>query len=173
MEVHSDVKRIWIVGDIHLGIRAASMEWFEISKIYFEEYLIPLILKEYKPGDILIQLGDVFENRQVLNLKFNSYAVDLFERLGKILPVYIIAGNHDIYFKKTNDVTSLDSLKYVPNIRVFKEPQLMQIGNRECLLMPWRSDHIEEGLTLDTFPKADFIFCHSEIQGVMLNKKSV
>lgn len=173
MEKYQNVKRIWIVGDIHLGIRAASMDWFDISKKYFEEYLIPLIEKNYKEGDILLQLGDLFENRQTLNLKFNSYAIEVLERLGKMLPVYIICGNHDIYYKKTNDVTSLDSIKYIPNIFLYKEPTMVQFGKTECLMMPWRADYKEEGITLDAFPKAEYVFCHSEMQGVMLNRKSV
>ena len=80
---YPEVKRAWIVGDIHLGIRAASMDWFDISKIYFEQYLLPLIEKNYKEGDVLIQLGDLFENRQTINLKFNSYAIEIFQRIGK------------------------------------------------------------------------------------------
>ena len=28
--------------------------------------------------------------------------ISLFEKLGKILPVHVIVGNHDIYMKKTN-----------------------------------------------------------------------
>lgn len=173
MKTYKDVKRAFIIGDIHLGIRAASMDWFEISKKYFEEYLIPLIEKNYKEGDIIIQLGDLFENRQTINLKFNSYAIEILERLGKILPVYIICGNHDIYYKKTNTVTSLDSIKYIPNIFLYKEPEIIKFGKTECLMMPWRADHHEESETLDAFPKAEFVFCHSEMQGVMLNKKSV
>lgn len=168
-----DAKRIWIIGDIHLGVRASSAEWFEISKIYFENYLIPLLEKHYRPGDIILQLGDLFENRQTINLKFNSFAIEIFERLGKILPVHMICGNHDIYFKNTNDVTSLDSLRYVPNMFIYKEPELVKIGNRTCLLMPWRANHHEEAKTLEEFPEADFVFCHSEMQGVQLNKKSV
>ena len=170
---YPEVKRAWIVGDIHLGIRAASMDWFDISKIYFEQYLLPLIEKNYKEGDVLIQLGDLFENRQTINLKFNSYAIEIFQRIGKILPVFIICGNHDIYYKKTNEVTSLDSIKYIPNIYLFKQPEMIKFGKTDCLMMPWRADYKEEGETLDQFPNAEFVFCHSEMQGVMLNRKSV
>ena len=170
---YPEVKRAWIVGDIHLGIRAASMDWFDISKIYFEQYLLPLIEKNYKEGDVLIQLGDLFENRQTINLKFNSYAIEILQRIGKILPVFIICGNHDIYYKKTNEVTSLDSIKYIPNIYLFKQPEMIKFGKTDCLMMPWRADYKEEGETLDQFPNAEFVFCHSEMQGVMLNRKSV
>ena len=167
----SKTNRIWILGDIHFGVRSSSMEWFDITKSYFEDYFIPLLEKEYKEGDILIQLGDIFENRQVVNLKINSYVVDLFERLGKILPVLLIAGNHDIYYKRTNDVTSLDSLRFIPNVKVIKDEELLNIGGKQCLLMPWRHSPEHEAETLKKYPVADFVFCHSEMQGVLLNAK--
>lgn len=164
-------KRIWILGDVHFGVRSSNMEWFEITKSYFEDYFIPLLEKEYKEGDILIQLGDIFENRQIVNLKINSYVVSLFERLGKILPVILIAGNHDIYFKRTNEVTSLDSLRFIPGINVVKDDELIEIGNKSCLLMPWRHSPEHESETLKKYPNADYVFCHSEMQGVLLNAK--
>lgn len=164
-------KRIFIVGDIHFGVRASNMEWFEITKSYFEDYLIPLIKKEYKEGDILIQVGDIFENRQVVNLKINSYVVNLFERLGKILPVITIAGNHDIYYKRTNEVTSLDVLKFIPNITAFKDPIKINIGNKDIHFMPWRHSSEQEAETLKELGKGDYLFCHSEMQGVLLNSK--
>lgn len=164
-------KRVWILGDVHFGVRSSNMEWFEITKSYFEDFFIPLLEKEYKEGDILIQLGDIFENRQIVNLKINSYVVDLFERLGKILPVILIAGNHDIYYKRTNDITSLDNLKFIPNIKVLKEEELLNIGGKSCLLMPWRHSPEHESDTLNKHNVADFVFCHSEMQGVLLNAK--
>jgi DNA repair exonuclease SbcCD nuclease subunit len=166
-----ETKRIWIMGDVHFGVRAASMEWFEITKSYFENYFIPLLEKEYRQGDILIQVGDIFENRQIVNLKINSYIVDLFERIGKILPIHILAGNHDIYYKRTNDVTSLDSLRFIPNVFIHKEPEILNFGGTNCLIMPWRHSPEHESETLKQFPNADYVFCHSEMQGVLLNAK--
>jgi DNA repair exonuclease SbcCD nuclease subunit len=166
-----NAKRIWIMGDIHFGVRASSMEWFEITKSYFEDYFIPLLEREYKEGDILIQVGDIFENRQVVNLKVNSYVVNLFERLGAILPVIAIAGNHDIYYKRSNEVTSLDSLRFIPGITIYKDPLILEVGIRKALIMPWRHSPEQEAETLKEFPDADYVFCHSEMQGILLNAK--
>ena len=91
--MNNNIKRIWIMGDVHFGLRSANMGWFDITKSYFEDYFIPLLKKEYREGDILIQLGDIYDNRQIVNQKINSYAIDLFEKIGKILPVHIIGGS--------------------------------------------------------------------------------
>ena len=111
-----EVKRVWVLGDLHFGVRANSMEWLEIQKDFFENLFIPTLIKHVKPGDVLVQVGDTFDNRQSINIKVLNYAVTLFERLGEILPVHIICGNHDIWAKKSNDVTSIDSLKWIPNV---------------------------------------------------------
>jgi DNA repair exonuclease SbcCD nuclease subunit len=164
-------KRIWIMGDIHFGVRASSMEWFSITKSYFEDYFIPLLEREYKEGDILLQVGDIFENRQVVNLKINSYVISLFERLGKILPVIAIAGNHDIYYKRSNEVTSLDNLRHIPGVSVYKDPAKLKIGDKDVHLMPWRHSNEQESDTLNELGGGDYLFCHSEMQGILLNAK--
>ena len=90
------VKRVWVLGDLHFGVRSNSMEWLQIQKDFFEEVFIPNLKKHVKPGDVLVQVGDKFDNRQSINIKVLNYAMDLFERLGEILPVHVICGNHDI-----------------------------------------------------------------------------
>jgi len=165
------VKRIWILGDMHLGVRSNSMEWLEIQKDFYENQFIPTLKKQIKPGDILVQVGDAFDNRQSINIKVLHYAVDLFERLGQILPTYVIAGNHDIWAKKSNEISSIDSLKWIPNVSVHKKPKQFKWGGKNVLLMPWRRDTAHEVETLQQYPEANIVFCHSEVRGIKLNSK--
>lgn len=165
------VKRVWILGDMHLGIRSNSNEWLEIQKNFYENQFIPTLLEHVKPGDILVQVGDAFDNRQSINLKVLSYAVNLFERLGEILPVHIICGNHDIWAKKSNEITSIDSLKWIPNVQIYKDPELLKWHDKNVLMMPWRRDTEHESDTLAEYPTAEIVFCHSEVRGIYLNNK--
>jgi DNA repair exonuclease SbcCD nuclease subunit len=165
------VNRVWILGDMHLGIRSNSNEWLEIQKDFYENYFIPTLKKHVQDGDVLVQVGDSFDNRQSINLKVLHYAVDLFERLGEILPVHIIAGNHDIWAKKTNEITSIDTLKWIPNVQIYKEPELMKWHDKNILMMPWRTDAQHEADTLAEYPTANIVFCHSEVRGIALNSK--
>jgi DNA repair exonuclease SbcCD nuclease subunit len=165
------VKRVWILGDMHLGIRANSMEWLEIQKDFYENQFIPTLKENVQEGDVLVQVGDAFDNRQSINLKVLHYAVDLFERLGEILPVHVIAGNHDIWAKKSNEITSIDSLKWIPNVQVYKECEQYNWSGRNILLMPWRRNTEHEVETLAEYPNANIIFCHSEVRGIKLNAK--
>jgi DNA repair exonuclease SbcCD nuclease subunit len=165
------VKRVWVLGDLHFGVRANSVEWLEIQQDFFEQVFIPTLKKHVKPGDVLVQVGDTFDNRQSVNLRVLHYAIELFEKLGKILPVHVICGNHDIWAKKSNDVSSIDTLKWIPNVQVYKKPKAFKWHDKEILLMPWRRDSDHEVETLLKFPKTDIVFCHSEVAGVALNSK--
>ena len=64
----SQVKRAFIITDTHLGVRNNSNEWIDIHREFFFEWFIPLCRKNYRKGDCLVHLGDVFDSRQSLNL---------------------------------------------------------------------------------------------------------
>lgn len=159
-------KRIIITSDWHFGIRSNNLDWFDIMKDYHESFFIPWLEENIQEGDVIYHLGDVFDNRQNVNLLIASYAIDLFERLSKIAHIHIILGNHDIYRKNTNDITSVDILKHIPNITIHKEPAIHTYGKIKCLLMPWRKDKDHEQESLAEYKNIDYLFCHSEVKGV-------
>lgn len=161
--------RIIFTSDWHFGIRSNNLEWFEIAKDYFENFFLPWLDQNVKEGDVFYCLGDVFDNRQTMNLMVASYAIDLFERIGQRLPVYIIVGNHDIYRKNTNDISSVDILRHINNVTVYKEPEVHEFKGAKCLLMPWRRDSQHERETLESYKNIDYVFCHSEVKGLRVN----
>jgi len=164
-------KRIWMVSDSHLGCRANSVLWLDIIEDYFFNFFIPLAKKEYKKGDVLFHLGDVFDNRQSLNLAAQNLGIRIFEELSKIFPdIHIIVGNHDIMRKNSNDISSVDCLKYIPNVSVHKNPKIIDYDGTKCLLMPWRRNSEHEKETLDQIKEnIDYMFCHTETQGVQIS----
>lgn len=162
------MSRIWMISDTHLGCRSNSVLWLSIVEDYFFNFFIPLIKKEYRKGDVLFHLGDVFDNRQSLNLAAQDLGIRVFEDLSKIFPeIHIIVGNHDIMRKNSNDISSVDCLKYIPNVTVHKEPKILEYEGVSCLLMPWRRNAEHEKETLLSIKKnIDYMFCHTETQGV-------
>ena len=164
------VKRAFIISDTHLGARSNSIEWLGVMTDWFHEDFLPKVRKEYKPGDVLIHCGDVFDNRQSVNLLVLHEGIRLFEELSKIFVdgIYVIAGNHDVMRKTSNDVSSLDVLKYIPNVNIIKEPVMAEFANRKALFMPWRSNDEEEKECLNEFKKYDcnYLFCHTNIRNL-------
>jgi DNA repair exonuclease SbcCD nuclease subunit len=165
MEIKAN--RAFIISDTHLGARSNSVEWLDVMKDWFHSDFIPKVKSEYKPGDILIHCGDVFDNRQSVNLLVLHEGIRLFEELSKIFVdgVYVIAGNHDVMRKTSNDISSLDCLKYIPNVHILKEPIIAEIGTTKSLFMPWRTDTEEERQCLKDFgiKNLNYLFCHTNI----------
>lgn len=168
------VKRIFMVSDTHLGCRANSVQWLNIIEDYFFNFFIPLVRREYKQGDVLFHLGDVFDNRQSINLAAQDLGIRVFEELSKIFPeIHIIVGNHDIMKKNSNDISSVDCLKYIPNVTVHKEPKVIEYSGINCMLMPWRRDKYHEADTISAVnKKIDYLFCHTETQGVQTTQST-
>ena len=162
-------KRCFLISDTHLGMRNNAVEWLEIVKDYFYNFFIPLLKKEGKEGDFVLHCGDVFDSRHSLGLFTLNLGVDIFEEIGKIMPVVIILGNHDIARKNTNDVNSLKAFKHIPNIHVYEEPAVIEVSNKKLLLMPWRASKQDEMDCISANP-ADFLFCHTDIAGLKFNK---
>jgi len=169
-------KRVWIISDSHFGARNNSVEWLDRMIGYFEEYFIPMVKENYKPGDILVHCGDVYDNRQSVNLLVLHKTLNLFEELSKIFVdgIFVIAGNHDIMRKNSNDITSLDTLKYIPNVNIYKEPYTLSVNYdddkvKKLLLMPWRKSEADEEVCI-AGSDAEYLFCHTTIQGARFDK---
>jgi calcineurin-like phosphoesterase family protein len=171
-EKYPDIKRFFIISDTHFGVRSNSIEWMEIQKDYFTKWFIPHIKEMYKPGDALIHCGDVFDSRQSMNLKVMNMAMEIFEEISKLMPVFMICGNHDIYYKTSNSVNSIKMFNWLPNVRVYEEPVILEINNgiSTALLMPWQDSHEDESQIIQT-NKADYLFCHTDFRGVKFNAR--
>lgn len=165
-------KRVWFITDTHLGVRNNSNEWIEIIGDYFNNWFIPLVEKEYKPGDVLLHLGDYYDSRQSVNLKVLNLGVDVAEKLSKIFVdgVHVIIGNHDIWNKSSNDINSLKSLKWIPNITIHEEPTTLSMCGKKFFLMPWRKDHEAEKECLDSIEPHDYLCCHTDVTGMKFNR---
>ena len=96
-------RKIWLIADTHFGYKGDDDEILNDCIGYFENTLIPIMKKEVKPGDIMIHLGDVFDNRATIGLNTIHRTIKLFEEFSDIFSdIRITVGNHDIMKKSTN-----------------------------------------------------------------------
>lgn len=176
MKITLKEPRIWWITDLHLGARNNSIEWLDRMTEYYTEFFIPLVKSKYKHGDILVIGGDIFDNRQSLNLLVMSRGIDIFEKLSEIFlnGIYIIIGNHDIHKKNSNDITSVDILKNIKGVSIFKEPEILNINSHKILMMPWRKNHEEEDSTIKQYRElVDYVFCHANITSFNFNRSTL
>jgi DNA repair exonuclease SbcCD nuclease subunit len=157
-------KRIFLLSDLHFGVRANSIEWLTNQEQFFRKFYIPYLKKNVKKGDILFILGDWFDNRQLLDIYVMNSSIDIILDLAEIIPLYFITGNHDIYKKYDTDVNSIIAFKYIPNVRIYEKPIIVTNGESRILVLPWigNKDNEENYVRANKF---DYVFAHTDING--------
>lgn len=166
------VNRIFIITDTHFGVRSSSIEWLDIMKDYFYDFFIPFLRRNVEPGDILIHCGDLFDNRSSLNLLVLNSVIDIFDEIRRILPVYIILGNHDTYLKSSNDINSVRILSFMEDINVIQEPEVLETDTgKKLFFLPWRVNYEAERDQINK-TDANYLFCHLDINLFKFNAYS-
>lgn len=130
------MSKIAIIGDTHIGVRNDSehfanfqLNWFS----WFFEYC-----EENGITDI-IQLGDLHDRRRYTNFSTIAKFSPVFKKLEKYNTV-VISGNHDCYYKSTNEVNSVKILLELYNIKVISEvPETVTLAGEKIDFFPWIS----------------------------------
>lgn len=167
--------KIYLIGDVHLslGFPNNADKWFKTHKQYFESFLIPLLKEKVKPGDIIVQLGDLFDNRNIIPIHHLNYALYIVEEISRIAPLHILVGNHDMYNKSAGEINTLKPFKYIPNVFIYDMPQKINFNNRSILMMPFIEHRLEQIKYLKEYSGCDYLFCHSDLNGAKMHLTSV
>lgn len=174
-------KHIILISDIHFGWNSASEEWLNNISDYFENWFIPLVESKLKenPDCVLFCLGDVYHDRMSIDIDANELCISTFETLSKMLPVYIINGNHDLSKKTNKGTSSLRSLDNISNLTLIREPTLVKcMDGKKCFkniaAIPYLGDCNEENKQIVKFSgTADYAFMHTDISKMKFNNGKV
>jgi DNA repair exonuclease SbcCD nuclease subunit len=130
--------RVAIITDQHFGARNDSLSFLDFYERFYENVFFP-VLDKNDINHVLI-LGDTFDRRKYVNF----YSLDrakkmFFDKLAeKYIKVWMLTGNHDTYFKNTNDVNSPELLlAEYNNIHVINSAATIYIGRTEICMVPW------------------------------------
>lgn len=162
--------KVIMIGDVHYGVHASSLEWIENINSYFYNFFIPLLKKEKTDNSCLIILGDYFDNRQSLDINVMNSGINIIRELASIMPVYMIIGNHDIYRKSTLETHSLRCIESIPNVYINDKSGIQEIkmvNNDKITMISWVGDYLKETTFINKY-KTDsrFIIMHTEICGM-------
>ena len=174
----------FMIADMHIGIKLGATEWIENMRNYFYDFFLPLMKKNKKQNQVCIVCGDVFDDRKSVNLEANDLAIEVFEEISKILPVIIINGNHDMYKKSDNKITSLRSLENIKNVTIIKDPTIITLKETisvpsgpdeeeikekkiaDLAFIPYQGDMEKETNLCNACNKCNFIFMHTDIKNL-------
>jgi DNA repair exonuclease SbcCD nuclease subunit len=129
---------ILIFTDIHFGLRSDSIIRLDICKKIVTQIIEEL--KNNKSIKNVIFLGDIFHSRSSLNVNTINIAINSIKDISKHAHVYLILGNHDIHYKNSADIHSIKMFEGIKNITVIDKPTIVNINDKEVLMVPWLGD---------------------------------
>ena len=160
--------KLALITDQHFGARNDATHILDYYEKFYKEVFFPKI-REEKVEAVLI-LGDTFDRRKYLNFYTLKRTKEMFfEPLAYMdMDVHILAGNHDTYFKNTNEVNSVDLLlgEYGITFNVIDHPTHIYVGAHKICMMPWICPENYED-SMETLKDSDAKICcgHFEIAG--------
>jgi DNA repair exonuclease SbcCD nuclease subunit len=165
--------KVAIITDTHYGARKGSKLFHDYFELFYKNVFFPTL--EQYGIDTVIHMGDAFDSRKSIDYQSLEWSKRVvFEPL-KNYQVHMIIGNHDSYYKNTNNTNSPQLLlKDYPNIKTYSSPTEIKVGNLDVLLLPWIcSENEEQSLKMIKKTKAKVAMGHLEFQGFRVNRQIV
>lgn len=153
-------KKAAIFTDIHIGLKSNSITHLEDCIKYTEWF----IQESHKNNcDVCLFLGDLFHNRNSINLLAMNYGLRCLRLLSDAFDQTImITGNHDQFYKDQRTVHSMEWASHIPNITVVNE--ITQMDN--CYFVPWMINGDAKKVQK---LKTQYIFGHFELPSFYMN----
>lgn len=166
------MSKVALITDTHFGARSDSIPFDSFFKQFYMEKFWPEIDKH--GIRTIFHLGDCFDRRKYINFNtLNSCREYFFDQAAKRnINLVMIVGNHDTFFKNTNEVNSLHLLlQDYDNIVAYSDPVDYSIDGASILLMPWIcTDNYNECMEAVKTTKSPVMFGHLEIAGFQMYK---
>ena len=167
--------KIALLNDTHFGARNDSPVFLEYFMKFYEEQFFPYL--EENNIKTLIHLGDVTDRRKFINFKTaHAFRQKFMKRLWEMkIDTHIIIGNHDTYYKNTNEVNSVSELcttyDGVNEPWIYTSPKEVEIGGCRMLFLPWIcDDNYEESIYAIDNSTSEICMGHLEIKGFEMQK---
>src|SRR5579872_1467467 len=169
--------KVAIITDTHAGCRNDLPVFLDFQEKFYQNVFFPKI--DELGIKTVLHLGDVFDRRKYINYKtlfrLKSMYFDPLSQRGIWSPTII--GNHDIFHNNTLDVNALDLVVnefHYSNVKIIREPQVVDIHGFKILMMPWICDENRER-SFDILKSAPTDICmgHFPISGFVMHKGQV
>jgi len=157
--------KVAIITDTHYGARKGSKYLHDYFELFYKNVFFPAL--EEHGIDTVIHMGDVFDSRKSIDYQSFEWAKRVvFEPLKKY-NVHAIVGNHDCYYKNTNDTNSPQLLlQSYPNVKTYQEITEAQIGNLQVLFIPWiNAENFENSVNTIKVSNSKCAMGHLELNG--------
>lgn len=159
--------KIALITDQHFGARNDSTLFLDYYEQFYSEMFFPKLLEEGITN--LLVLGDTFDRRKYINFNTLQRAKKMFfDKLEEYeITTHMIVGNHDTFYKNTNDVNSIRILNNDHgHIHIIDSPQTITVGDHDICMVPWIcADNYDDSIKEITNTPASLCAGHFEIAG--------
>ena len=160
--------KLAILNDTHCGVRNSSEIFLKNAEDFYSKVFFPYC-QEHEIEQI-VHLGDYYDHRKFVNFKaLNHNRKHFLDQMRKFeMKMDIIPGNHDTYYKNTNDLNSLKELLgyYMNEVHIIMEPTVMEYGSLKMAMLPWiNQENYESSMSFVRECKADWLGGHLELNG--------
>jgi len=165
--------KVAIITDTHYGARKGSKYLHDYFELFYKNVFFPS-LKENNVNTV-IHMGDAFDSRKSIDYQSLEWSKRVvFDPLKKY-NVHMIIGNHDTYYKNTNNVNSPELLlQTYSNVKTYSDSTEVNIGGLNILLIPWINQENEaKTLKMIGESKSKCAMGHLEFQGFRVNRQLV
>ena len=157
--------KIAIITDTHYGARKGSKHLHE----YFEKFYKDIFFPELEKNNIdtIIHMGDIFDSRKSIDYYSLEWSKRVIFEPMKKYKVHAITGNHDCYYKNTNEINSPELLlKDYPNIITYSRAEEIVLDGLQILLLPWINvENYDESKKMIDESTSKVAMGHLEING--------
>ena len=153
-------KKVACFTDIHFGLKGNS----RVHNDDCESFVIWFIEQAKAHGcETCIFLGDWHHHRSATNVSTMNYTVSNIERLGKAFEkVYVIMGNHDLYYRDKREINSMEYIRNIPNIHIVNE----WLVEDDVAIIPWIVE--DEYKKIEKMTQ-EYVFGHFELPYFKMN----
>ena len=165
--------KVAIITDTHYGARKGSKHLHDYFEKFYQDVFFPSLEKH--GVTTVIHMGDAFDSRKSIDYQSLEWAKRVvFDPLSKY-DVHMIIGNHDCYYKNTNEVNSPELLlQTYPNIKTYSEVTEVVLDKLKVLFIPWiNAENFENTVSSIKTTSSVCAMGHPELNGFRAHRGHV
>jgi len=165
--------KVAIITDTHYGAKKGSKYLHDYFELFYKNVFFPSLIEH--GVKTVIHMGDAFDSRKSIDYQSLEWSKRVVFDPLKEYNVHMIVGNHDTYYKNTNEVNSPELLlQTYKNIKTYSKPTEVNIGGLDILFLPWINQE-NEANTLKLIEKTSCkcAMGHLELQGFRVNRQLI
>ena len=160
--------KVLILNDTHCGARNSSDIFIEYQRQFYMDILFPYMDKHNIKN--ILHLGDYYEHRKFINFKaLNANRRHFLEPMrDRGISMDIICGNHDVFYKNTNELCALKELlgHFKNNVNIIMKPTVLDYAGLSVAAVPWiNNENYTEYTNFIKKCKAPILGAHLELVG--------